>query len=288
MRRFNTGRRTLPRGKPSKRLVVSSRVDTCGSWRAPRRLQSTGSPLRSGIGGFAFSTPRVTEVPRDEATGAACWIRYHRLMLRRSALVLTLLGLSACSWVTGELPAPVAEGQGGAGGTSVAGAAGGGVGGAAGSAGSAGVGGAAGGVAGNGGLAGAGGVAGTGGHGGTAGCQDPCDCDGDGERSVACGGQDCDDHDAAVSSQQKRYFSTPSPNPEVLFDYNCNGQIERDPALDVTANCGALNLGQCGGQQGYAGSPPPCGERGDWGECRPEAGLFCRHVKLSERTMTCR
>ncbi|MBX3181927.1 MAG: hypothetical protein KIT72_11300 [Polyangiaceae bacterium] len=222
-------------------------------------------------------------------------------MLRRSALVLTLLGLGACSWVAGELPAPITEGQGGGGGTPIAGAAGGGAAGAAGSAGSAGVGGAAGGaagaggLAGTGGLAGAGGVAGVGGVAGAAGdggsgggepnC--PCDCDGDGELALSCGGQDCDDEDFDVKPQQTRYFSTPSSNPDVLFDYNCNDRIERNPALNVSAGCGALNLGQCKGQ-GYESDPPPCGEQGSWGECRPEAGLFCKYVKLSNRTMTCR
>lgn len=210
----------------------------------------------------------------------------------RFPLLVLLVSLPGCSWVAGELPdaAPQAQ-SGGAAGISGSGAASGSggesSGGAAGQAGSAAGGSAAGGSA-TGGSAGSGNSAGTGGaagSGGTSGCAKPCDCDDDGQEAESCGGTDCDDHDERVYQGQTAYFSEASTNPQVLFDFDCSGKIERDPELDKEVNCGLLNLGNCGGQ-GFSSTAPTCGNESDWGECRSN-GLVCKHVVLSSRVMAC-
>lgn len=123
----------------------------------------------------------------------------------------------------------------------------------------------------------------SGGSGGTASggtssgeCLTPCDCDGDGylAKSVACGGDDCDDEDPRVHPGQTGYFAERSPNEHVGFDYNCNGLLERDPIQGTSVlSCLDLNLLACTQQQGFNPTLPPCGQVGRWVECRGILGL---------------
>ncbi len=205
--------------------------------------------------------------------------------------LLVLLGAlsSACSLVAGDLPEAVGA-DGGAGGStagssSVSGSGGESSGGSAGQAGSAAGGSSAGGNA----AGGGGNTAGAAGSGGVAGspaCVTPCDCDDDGQQAKSCGGQDCDDNDKRVFFGQTAYFIEASTNPQVLFDFDCSGQIERDPDLDHEVKCGLLTLTGCKGQ-GFSVAAPTCGEEADWGECRANSALTCEHVPLSKRVMAC-
>jgi hypothetical protein len=125
-----------------------------------------------------------------------------------------------------------------------------------------------------------------GGPGGTGGAC--CDCDGDTYRSKAlCGADDCDDHDPLVHPGQTMYFATASPNPNVGFDYDCDGKP--DPEFPNPINCAALN-GNCDAGVGFLGSVPPCGQTGSWGDCVPgSVPLTCtQHVIDSARVCRCR
>ncbi|MEZ4371973.1 MAG: hypothetical protein R3B07_14160 [Polyangiaceae bacterium] len=210
--------------------------------------------------------------------------------MARVPLLVSLLSLvvlaPACSLVVGDIPeaakSDASGGTAGVGGS--AGAAG-----AAGAAGSAAVGGIGGEGAAGGAGAGAGGTtggsAGGSGGGGVPGCVQACDCDDDGQQATSCGGDDCDDNDKLVFKGQTEYFTEASTNPKVLFDFNCSGQIERDPDLDHEVNCGLLALTGCSGQ-GFSVTAPTCGTEADWGECRSN-GITCKHVALSKRVMAC-
>jgi hypothetical protein len=93
---------------------------------------------------------------------------------------------------------------------------------------------------------------------------DPCDRDGDHEQGPQCGGPDCDDSDRNVFSTQERYFDQPNPN--VHFDYNCNGSIERQYPQGLSCS---VEMGLCNTQsQGFLDNPlPACGAEGAWGHC---------------------
>ena len=155
--------------------------------------------------------------------------------------------------------------------------------------------GAAGGSAGTGGAVGSGGSAGTatGGQGGqtaqggAAGCANQCDCDGDGVKSKACGGSDCDDHDPKVKPGQSSYFATPAQNPAIGFDYNCSGNPERDPTLTKQVNCTGISLLNCDTtSQGFVDQLPACGQTGGWGSCK-KGSVSCQPDVLEQRVMLC-
>lgn len=119
-------------------------------------------------------------------------------------------------------------------------------------------------------------------------CASECDCDGDGYESIACGGDDCDDQDARVHPGQTEYFAEPSENPEVGFDYDCSGTLERDPN-HKKVSCGVLDLLLCKDNEGFKNDPPPCGESGAWGRCVPDAlNLTCSYLASEPVVARCR
>jgi hypothetical protein len=197
--------------------------------------------------------------------------------------LLGALAAVGCGLVVGDLPEPRTEGasSGGSAGTGGAGA-----GGAGAAAGAGATGGGSAGAAGQaGGSAGAsGGQAGTGGTAGGPSC-DPCDCDDDGSLALACGGDDCDDHDPRVHPGQSGWFDKPADNPAIGFDYDCSGQDEREHTQAV--QCGALSLANCGTVQGFLDSLPACGEAGTWGACKTNV-LACEKDPISQKVMRCR
>lgn len=185
-----------------------------------------------------------------------------------------------------------AGGQPGTGGAPSTGGAAGGVGtGGSRSGGSPGAGGAAaGGSPGTGGRTATGGVSSSGGGtgtGGASGCKKPpCDCDGDGGIAESCGGDDCDDADPLVYKNEPTYYGSASLHRG--FDYDCNNNLDVDPAVDKTKDCGLLNLTNCDTvAQGFlSGVVPACGATGDWGTC--VKGLTCGDHKLGTQQVTCK
>lgn len=83
-----------------------------------------------------------------------------------------------------------------------------------------------------------------------------------------------------------QFFSQPSDNPAIGFDYDCSGNIERDPDLNKTVDCASLLGLGCDDAQGFVGSAPSCGQMGDWGTCKEET-LSCKTDSITERTMQC-
>lgn len=102
---------------------------------------------------------------------------------------------------------------------------------------------------------------------GGTGCEDPCDCDGDGAArgDAECGGTDCDDSDARVHPDQTQFFAEPA-NDDVGFDYNCDTDIQRPAGQDEEISCAAISLGNCSSVQGFQ-QVPACGESAAWGKC---------------------
>ncbi len=111
-------------------------------------------------------------------------------------------------------------------------------------------------------------------------CADDCDCDEDGEKAMACGGEDCDDHDDRVYPEQPLFFGEASSNSDVGFDYNCSGGAEREPELNAILSCGKLLQLGCEGE-GFKDQKPACGATGTWGECEWD-GLKCVFSPLVE------
>jgi hypothetical protein len=115
-----------------------------------------------------------------------------------------------------------------------------------------------------------------------------CDCDHDGYLSKdLCGADDCDDHDALVHPGQTMYFATPSPNPNVGWDYDCSGTP--DPEFPSPIDCGLVS-GSCDAGVGFLGSVPACGAAGPWGSCQPgSVPLTCQqHVIDSNKISRCK
>jgi hypothetical protein len=125
-------------------------------------------------------------------------------------------------------------------------------------------------------------AASTGGTGGSC-----CDCDGDSYHSKAlCGADDCDDHDPLVHPGQTTYFATPSQNPNVGWDYDCDGKLDQEFPNPI--NC-ALLAGNCDAGVGFFGSVPPCGQTGAWGNCVNSSAVTCKqNVIDSARVCKCR
>jgi hypothetical protein len=114
-----------------------------------------------------------------------------------------------------------------------------------------------------------------------------CDCDGDEYRSEAlCGADDCDDHDPLVHPGQTMYFATASPNPNVGFDYNCDGLPE--PQFPNAIHCNLLTISNGDAGVGFLDTVPPCGMTGSWGNCVPSTILTCaENVIDSARVCAC-
>ena len=116
-----------------------------------------------------------------------------------------------------------------------------------------------------------------------------CDCDHDGYPSKAlCGGDDCDDADPVVHPGQTMYFATPSPNPNVGFDYDCSGTP--DPEYPSPLHCNALMGVNCDAGVGFLNAVPPCGATGSWGSCQSgTVPLTCvQHVIDPGKVSRCR
>lgn len=119
-------------------------------------------------------------------------------------------------------------------------------------------------------------------------CLDACDCDGDGYLSEACGGDDCDDEDPQVHPGQTKYFAQAARNPEIGFDYDCSGTMERDPS-QALVDCGLLSLALCQDNQGFEKKLPSCGKEGKWIRCHPgPLKLTCVQEDLSTVVARCR
>jgi hypothetical protein len=114
-----------------------------------------------------------------------------------------------------------------------------------------------------------------------------CDCDDDHvEAEGACGGKDCNDHNALVYPGEPTYYGT--ADPVVGFDYDCSGTIDPEPSLDKTVSCSVVLSACPTTTQGYlAQTPPACGAMGQWGTCAQQ-GLDCVNQPLSMVQMLCK
>jgi hypothetical protein len=118
------------------------------------------------------------------------------------------------------------------------------------------------------------------------------DADHDTFISSACGGDDCDDSNAAVFPGQGTYF--PDQTPKGGFDYNCNSTPDKDPALNVIVDCGVV-LAKCPLttvgyiKQDVGPATPACGVSGSFGTCvkDPTLGLTCAKAPSGMVKMTC-
>jgi len=83
----------------------------------------------------------------------------------------------------------------------------------------------------------------------------PCDLDGDGHKSTACGGDDCCDKDARVHPGATDW--QPGPAACGGYDYDCNGTEEKQVGVancHVTIGCQGTGFDQdtpCGAQAGH-------------------------------------
>jgi hypothetical protein len=112
----------------------------------------------------------------------------------------------------------------------------------------------------------------------------PCDQDGDGHLAigVACGGDDCCDHDAKVHPGQAAYFTTAGACGG--FDYDCNGK--ESPEYGA-ASC-AWSTFSCSGD-GFAAPVPACGLVGTFTSCNlPWYNLFSCTGSDAQQAQACR
>jgi len=76
-------------------------------------------------------------------------------------------------------------------------------------------------------------------------------------------------------------------NPAIGFDYDCSGELERDPDQPVV-DCGLLDLLLCKANEGFQGALPECGEAGTWVRCAPGVlGLTCTHEPIGNVVARC-
>jgi hypothetical protein len=111
---------------------------------------------------------------------------------------------------------------------------------------------------------------------------DPCDRDQDGfrEKSVACGGDDCDDDDERARPDAS--FSADMPSAKTQGDWDCSGQIARQ--YDVNVVCGSLS--DCT-KQGFT-TDVACGAQGQYVTCKSNLALGCTVDKTETRTQGCK
>lgn len=96
----------------------------------------------------------------------------------------------------------------------------------------------------------------------------PCDKDGDGYKSEACGGDDCDDVDLRANKgvTMFKYYAPVSPT---FGDWDCSHSVE--PLIkSFNLNCGAyLALTTtCTALAGYDGPGPACGSFANYVTCK--------------------
>jgi hypothetical protein len=123
-----------------------------------------------------------------------------------------------------------------------------------------------------------------------------CDCDNDGDKSEACGGEDCDDRDPRVRSTQVDFVDAASNR---AGDWNCNDVVE--PLEEAKLDCAKILDGgsrtppeveaACA-RQGFF-DEPVCGSVGDFTICEPAPvrggdPLKCRIKASEKRARACR
>lgn len=111
-----------------------------------------------------------------------------------------------------------------------------------------------------------------------------CDADRDGHQAEGkCGGDDCDDSDADVFTQQPKYFSARQDN--VGYDYDCNGKPQQEQPAPVV--CMGIDLTACPTGEGFLRTLPACGVIGKWGKC-VKGTLTCDEQVIDDmRPMRC-
>ncbi len=115
---------------------------------------------------------------------------------------------------------------------------------------------------------------------------DPCDVDGDGYRSRACGGNDCDDNAILVHPGQLNYSVDPTHVGGTDFDFDCNGLPQ--PQFG-SINCAGLGLTCDTSASAFFGMmAPECGNTGRFGKCKT-SGLSCiEQLEQAVKQMPCR
>jgi hypothetical protein len=117
---------------------------------------------------------------------------------------------------------------------------------------------------------------------------DPCDSDGDGHRSAACSGDDCNDHNRDVHPAQDTYFDKPTEDGGASYDYDCSGQPDSDRSSDYGFLDCSMLLGCDESKRGFLQNPPACGEAAPWGQCLKKSELECTPVKVQDVKMRCK
>ena len=124
-----------------------------------------------------------------------------------------------------------------------------------------------------------------------------CDCDGDGDLSLACDGGDCDDRDERVRSTQTSFVDAISTR---AGDWNCDNkvEIEGDGGVVCTTLIDAgwaltatpEQIGAACAKEGFVGNPG-CGESGNYNRCEKAGGIdgkVCRIAETSSKARGCR
>jgi len=116
-----------------------------------------------------------------------------------------------------------------------------------------------------------------------------CDCDGDGDKTPACGGGDCDDHDERVRSTQTDFVDAASNR---AGDWNCDDKVEREGDSGVVctrlldagwaADASVEELEEACAQQGFSGDPG-CGEVGNYNRCKKAPAIDSRACVIDEK-----
>jgi hypothetical protein len=112
---------------------------------------------------------------------------------------------------------------------------------------------------------------------------DPCDMDRDGYKAegIACGGNDCDDHDSRANPGVMTFLTyKPTTTNPVPGDWNCDGKVETEWTTDFS--CVALGA-SCASQQGFS-DDPSCGDTGTLLQC--QAGSLPLTCQTGSQTST--
>ena len=115
-----------------------------------------------------------------------------------------------------------------------------------------------------------------------------CDCDGDGDLSLACDGGDCDDRDERVRSTQTDFVDAASTR---AGDWNCDNKVEIEGESNVV--CTMLidagwaltatpqQIEQACAKEGFVGNPA-CGESGMYNRCRKVPQIDSKACQIAE------
>jgi hypothetical protein len=106
-------------------------------------------------------------------------------------------------------------------------------------------------------------------------------------------GDDCGPADMSAHPGQMSYFSTPviAPGPTLAFDYNCDGQEEKDPSQLYN---GGMNLdcsfNQCFSPMSPRGFGPnaQCGQKSEYYQCIFSFGMCMLSMGSPPDPMRCR